>query len=170
MTEFRRDPLLQRWVIISNKRSKRPSDFKTVDGDSHKPGPCAFCPGFERETGREVYAVRDGREGGAGDWRLRVVVNMFPAVSAEAHCGPPSEEEDPVFGECRLPGFGSHEVVIETPNHDLGLADLAVPHIAEVILSQSMRDGFNLKNWGTGRGEKNNLLLVVGSFNYVNHG
>ena len=130
--ELRRDPLVQRWVIISDKRGKRPSDFKNEDGDFHNPGPCNFCPGKEKETGHERYALRDGKEDDAADWKVRVIENKYPAVSAEVHCGEASGEGT-VFGECRLPGFGSHEVVIETPDHDLGLTDLPVSHVAQVI-------------------------------------
>lgn len=132
--ELRRDPLVQRWVIISDKRGKRPSDFKKEDvsDEPNSTGPCAFCPGFEKGTGHETLAFRDGNEDDAPDWRVRIIVNKFPAVSNDGKCGPPTGE-GVVFGACHLPGFGSHEVVIETPVHDMTIAELPVSHVAEVI-------------------------------------
>jgi UDPglucose--hexose-1-phosphate uridylyltransferase len=141
MSELRRDPLVQRWVIISDKRGKRPSDFKrtqsTKEEENIKHGPCAFCPGFEEGTGPETFAVREGGEPNASDWRVRVIVNKFPAVSQDFACGS-AVGEGTVFGECRLPAFGSHEVVIETPNHDTPLVDLPVSHICDVSQTHSL--------------------------------
>jgi hypothetical protein len=147
MAELRRDPLVQRWVIISDKRGKRPSDFKrtpsTKEKEDIKPGPCAFCPGFEEGTGPETFAVREGGEPNASDWRVRVIVNKFPAVSQDFACGS-AVGEGTVFGECRLPAFGSHEVVIETPNHDTPFVDLPVSHICDEKREKSSRVSWTL--------------------------
>jgi UDPglucose--hexose-1-phosphate uridylyltransferase len=133
MAELRKDPLVQRWVIISDKRGKRPSDFKAAKStEDVRPGPCAFCPGYEEGTGPETFAMRDGGEANASDWRVRVIVNKFPAVTSDFPCADSAFGEGTVFGECRLPGFGSHEVVIETPDHDTPFVDLPVPHICDV--------------------------------------
>ncbi|KAH8956585.1 hypothetical protein BDL97_07G047900 [Sphagnum fallax] len=148
MAELRRDPLVQRWVIISDKRGKRPSDFKRTPSSKEediKQGPCAFCPGFEEGTGPETFAVREGGEPNASDWRVRVIVNKFPAVSQDFPCGS-VVGEGTVFGECRLPAFGSHEVVIETPNHDTPFVDLPVSHICDVLKAYQERMKFFRKD------------------------
>jgi hypothetical protein len=148
MAELRRDPLVQRWVIISDKRGKRPSDFKRTPSSKEeevKQGPCAFCPGFEEGTGPETFAVREGGEPNASDWRVRVIVNKFPAVSQDFPCGS-VVGEGTVFGECRLPAFGSHEVVIETPSHDTPFVDLPVSHICDVLKAYQERMKFFRKD------------------------
>lgn len=135
MAELRHDQLRQRWITISDKRGKRPSDFELSPSqriDKPNPGPCAFCHGFELVNGHETFAIRDGDQDDAPDWRVRVIVNKYPAVSMDFSELQPTGEGT-VYDECRLPGFGSHEVVIETPNHNLTIPELPAPHIAEVI-------------------------------------
>ena len=139
MAELRHDQLRQRWITISDKRGKRPSDFKTSESqrrESSNPGPCAFCPGFELTNGHETFAIRDGDQADNSDWQVRVIVNKYPAVSMDS-CDLQPTGEGIVYDECRLPGFGSHEVVIETPNHDLTIAELPAPHVAEVIWAKN---------------------------------
>lgn len=137
MAKLRQDRLRQRWIIISDQHEKRdPLDFEK--SDSHRgglnPGPCAFCSGFEHETGREIFTMRDSDQ---DDWHVRVTVNKFPAVSTEF------DELPEVDGsmesmDTRVPAFGSHEVVIETPNHELSLPELPDSHIAQVPPSKSI--------------------------------
>jgi UDPglucose--hexose-1-phosphate uridylyltransferase len=135
MAELRHDQLRQRWIAISDKRGKRPSDFEISESqriDRPNPGPCNFCPGFELTNGCETFAIRDGEEADDSDWRVRVIVNKYPAVSMD-FCDLQPTGEGSVYDDCRLPGFGSHEVVIETPSHLLSLPELPASHIAEVI-------------------------------------
>ena len=135
MAELRHDRLRQRWIIISDKRGKQPSDFEKMASESRddcNPGPCAFCPGREDENGHEVFAIRDGDQDDAPDWRVRVIENKYPAVSMDFDKLLPSGEGT-VYGACRLPGFGSHEVIIETPSHQLPLSELPLSNVAEVL-------------------------------------
>lgn len=139
MAELRHDQLRQRWITISDKRGKRPSDFQISDSqrkDRPNPGPCNFCPGFELVNGHETFAIRDGDQDDGSDWRVRVIVNKYPAVSMDFQELQPTGEGI-VYDECRLPGFGSHEVVIETPSHQLTIPELPASHIAEVIWSKN---------------------------------
>lgn len=137
MSELRKDPVVDRWVIIANERSLKPYDFG-VNGEIRKPGPCVFCEGMEMHTPKEVFSVRDKHtEINQAGWRVRVVPNKFPALRIEepfAHC---------IDGICEsLSGSGAHEVIIETPDHYLELGDLSVKHIAEVmyVYRERMRD------------------------------
>ncbi|MCX6561734.1 MAG: galactose-1-phosphate uridylyltransferase [Candidatus Aminicenantes bacterium] len=121
--EFRRDPISGRWVLIAPERARRPGCFPPRSEPAEaadSPADCPFCPGHEDQTPPEIQAEREA--GGGPDrpgWRVRVVPNKYPAVGPEAApAGGPIE-----FGE-RQPGVGAHEVVIETPHHDLELIDL----------------------------------------------
>ncbi len=49
MPELRKDPVVDRWVIISPERNQRPSDFPLQPG-THPPKACPFCPGHEAMT------------------------------------------------------------------------------------------------------------------------
>ena len=80
MPELRKDPILNRWVIIATDRAKRPTDFVTEHEDISSVG-CPFCPGAETKTPPEVYAFRDpNTKPNQPGWQVRVVPNKFPAL------------------------------------------------------------------------------------------
>ncbi len=121
MSALRHDPLHDTWVIIAPDRSRRPSDqrLQTVAN----PGTvCPFCPGNEHETPPEVLAT--GRAPHLAPdrppWRIRVCPNRYPAVSG--------------------PGTG-HEVVVFSPDHERGLAQLDAGEVAELLTVVQARVG-----------------------------
>ncbi|MEK6607748.1 MAG: DUF4931 domain-containing protein [Myxococcota bacterium] len=112
MTELRRDPVVDRWVLIAGERAKRPSDFDLVHGERRN-AVCSFCPGNESLTPPEVAAVRpDGSAADTPGWTVRVVPNKFPAVSGET---------------------GTHEVIIETAEHTASPADLGAEKLRAIL-------------------------------------
>jgi UDPglucose--hexose-1-phosphate uridylyltransferase len=126
MPELRHDPVQRRWVIISSERGRRPLDFQG-GGD---PDPvatqksCPFCRGREHLTPDTISSY--GSDG--GDWNVRVVANRFPALRVEG------DLDRAAVGQFdRMNGVGAHEVVIETPEHEPGLADLPVEHFTMVL-------------------------------------
>lgn len=126
--ELRKDPIIGRWVIISRDRGKRPSDW-AVETEKKSGGFCPFCPGNEDKTPPEVYAFR--QEGTAPDtpgWMLRVVSNKFPALQIE---GELNRRGEGIFD--MMNGVGAHEVLIETPDHLLNLADLSADQVRDVF-------------------------------------
>lgn len=122
MAELRQDRLRQRWIVVSEDCERRQSESRSDREEGLNSGPCAFCAGFEHETGREILTVSDNDE----PWHVRVTLNKFPAVSMDVDGGLQYD------GCCRLPAFGSHEVFIETPHHQLSLPELPASHIAQV--------------------------------------
>jgi UDPglucose--hexose-1-phosphate uridylyltransferase len=73
------------WVIFAPSRAMRPDEFRhprSEDLRSARNGDCPFCPGNEKRTPSEVYAVRDAGAG-VSDWKVRVVPNKFPALRIE---------------------------------------------------------------------------------------
>jgi UDPglucose--hexose-1-phosphate uridylyltransferase len=113
VSELRKDPLLERWTLVSPERAQRPSEY-LEEKPERASRPCPFCPGSERETPHEILAYRPG--GGAPDtpgWRVRLVPNRFPALSFAPQTAPPHDD----FFDARS-GLGAHEVLIETPEHD----------------------------------------------------
>ncbi|MEX1096965.1 MAG: galactose-1-phosphate uridylyltransferase [Planctomycetales bacterium] len=123
MSELRKDPIVNRWVIIAPDRAKRPHDFQ--DGPARRPeGHCPFCRGNEGITPREILAYRDS----AGAWRVRVVPNKFPALQVEGDLGKRGEGMYDVMN-----GVGAHEVIIECPHHELNMSRLSVENIRDVL-------------------------------------
>jgi UDPglucose--hexose-1-phosphate uridylyltransferase len=128
MAELRKDPIIGRWVIISTERGKRPHDF-VVEPEVVKGGFCPFDPGNEHTTPPEILAYReDGSAPNTPGWLLRVVNNKFPALS--------SEEELERRGEGmfdKMNGVGTHEVIIESPDHQLTLATISLEGFFRVL-------------------------------------
>ncbi len=129
MPELRYDPLRRYWVSIAAERGMRPSDFVKAGAETSGGDFCPFCPGNEHVTPPEVYAWRpdDSPPDGPG-WELRVVPSKFRALAVE---GDLTREAEGIFE--KMNGFGVHEVVIETPQHHLGMADYSLEHLGEII-------------------------------------
>ncbi len=136
MSLLRHDVTTNDWVVFAPDRCQRPhSGRRAADQDVLPNGEkplCPFCPGNERLTPHEIYAVRDGAPPG---WRVRVIPNKFPALCIEAQDH--RIEEGPLFlamGAC-----GAHEVVIESPRHDLFLGLQPVEQIECVLRTLQFR-------------------------------
>ncbi len=128
MPELRHDPIQRRWVIISVERGRRPGDFH-IPREEQKEGFCPFCPGHEDKTPPEIMAIRaDGSGPNKSGWDVRVVPNKFPALKVE---GSLDKKGAGVYD--RMNGVGAHEVVIESPDHDLEMADMPVQRIARIL-------------------------------------
>lgn len=128
MSEWRKDPITDRWVIISTERGKRPFDYRwTVKEKKIKE--CPFCEGNEHKTPSEIMAYRgkDSCKDSPG-WWIRVVPNKYPAVMIE---GEISHQQRGVYSFMK--GFGAHEVIIESNIHEPGLDKQTEKQIEEVI-------------------------------------
>ncbi|MBI5675353.1 MAG: galactose-1-phosphate uridylyltransferase [Nitrospirae bacterium] len=130
MSELRKDPVSGRWVIISVERGKRPSDF-AVRAHAKKGGFCAFCSGNEHTTPTEILAFRpDGSKPNTPGWTLRVVPNKFPALRVE---GEENRVGDGIFD--KMNGIGAHEVIIESPAHNLTLSTMPLKSVEDALLA-----------------------------------
>lgn len=128
MPELRKDPVVGRWVIISAGRAKRPNHFAQPKNSS-RTGPCPFCTGNEGVTPPEILAYRpDGSKANMPGWSLRVVPNKFPALMIE---GDLDRRGDGVYD--LMNGLGAHEVIIETPNHEVNMAMLSEKQYEDVL-------------------------------------
>jgi len=117
MSELRQDLATKRWVIIATERAKRPDQFKR--GDEKPPvapldPKCPFCPGNEQLTPEVI--LRYPQE---GPWEIRVIPNKFPALEGSGEV----VVHEP-HGLSTTNGYGSHEVIIESPKHNLSFATL----------------------------------------------
>lgn len=131
MVEIREEVTKGIWSIIAPTRGKRPFDYtgKSENKDvKEETGDCPFCPGNETDTPPEVYSIRDENSQTESSWRVRVFPNKFPALDED---GTSSVIESDLFKT--MGGFGFHEVVAETPLHDVRLEDLPVEDIQLII-------------------------------------
>ena len=124
MAEWRKDPVVGRWVIIATERARRPSDFVPEVAEVKGPAGCVFCPGNEDKTPPEIL-----RLGGADSgWTLRVVPNKFPALQIEGDLQAAGEG---IYD--RMHGIGAHEVIVDTPDHFGHLGTLSPAGVSDVL-------------------------------------
>ncbi len=156
--QYRQDPLSKRWVIIGGNRAARPNEFFE---EAVRPTglACPFCAGYEKQTPPALAEYRQPSLSSlAPDWDVRVVPNKFPAVVSDHPVPAPSVKPiprkgtkskggsrgagdakgtilSPSNGPLRLsaPGFGQHEVIIESSRHVVSFTDLT-PSEAELTL------------------------------------
>lgn len=129
MPELRKDAVTGRWVIIATDRAKRPTDFVRERVEIRGSGFCPFCYGNESKTPPEILAYRsDGSLKDTPGWSLRVVPNKFPALGIE---GTLNRQGEGLYD--KMNGIGAHEVIIETPDHNLTLSTMPVRRIEDVL-------------------------------------
>jgi UDPglucose--hexose-1-phosphate uridylyltransferase len=128
ISQLRKDPVVDRWVIIATERSKRPHANRTRT-ESGRDEPCPFCAGREGNTPPEVLAYRDpSTPANTPGWRVRVVPNKYPALDSMGDISLPTGSAYVAVG-----GVGAHEVIIESPTHCLSMAELAEGQIDDVL-------------------------------------
>jgi len=121
MSELRKDPIVDRWVIIAAERGRRPTDFATQPAPAPGSGgaSCPLCEGSEPKTPPETWAIRPGGTApNTPGWQVRVVPNKFPALQIE---GDVNRRGLGMFD--LMDGVGAHEVIIESPHHQWQYAD-----------------------------------------------
>lgn len=129
--ELRKDPISGRWVIISSARAGRPEapDPRREEETPEARARCPFCSGREDQTPREIFAIRNnGEPPNSPGWLTRVVPNKYPAFG--------------IFPEINLrrvgmfqmaTGYGAHEVVIESPEHDVYIEHQPLTQTARIV-------------------------------------
>jgi UDPglucose--hexose-1-phosphate uridylyltransferase len=134
LPELRIDPLTGLRVIVAGDRGSRPGAFLDVTPrEPIDPESDPFAAGHEDRTPPEVYALRDN-----GSWRVRVVPNLYPALSENDAGDAGSDPLASGRGEPDLfasrPAHGSHEVVVNAPDPVTSLAELQ-PEQVETAMS-----------------------------------
>jgi len=135
VSELRQDPTTKEWVIIATERRKRPSDFLHQEATAEKPSSvssCPFCPGNENMTPDKILSFPDSD---TGPWRVRVIGNKFPAVAPNGDTA--RQVEQGCF--LKMNGVGVHEVVVESPRHNMTLALMNDSQVTEVLLAHQQR-------------------------------
>jgi UDPglucose--hexose-1-phosphate uridylyltransferase len=133
MSELRQNLITRDWVIIATERAKRPDEFtqhnkQVTQSPAYQPH-CPFCLGNEDASEVELFCLGDRHQ-----WKVRSVLNKFPALS------PVGESNIKVEGIYRsMNGFGIHEVVIEHPYHNVTTGILDVNDVANILRAYRQR-------------------------------
>lgn len=119
-SEIRKDYIQDKYVIIAPRRGRsgRPHEFRKAAPPKVKSKTCHFCPArLDKEPYPYVLEV-----GGKQEWKVKVVPNIYPAVTLD-----------------NPKAYGLQEVVVETPEHGKHLEELPVEHIAKLFWTYSAR-------------------------------
>jgi UDPglucose--hexose-1-phosphate uridylyltransferase len=150
VSEIRIDPLSGARAIIAGERSQRPGGAPAVSpelraAEAIDAAQDPFAEGHEDRTPPELYAVRPhGGEPNSRGWKVRVVRNLYPALSASDGSGGASDHAQPraplsahhsetgrgpseLFES--LPATGAHEVIVNGPQPVLSLTDLPLEQV-----------------------------------------
>ena len=166
MGELRIDSLTGRSVLVAENRARRPNEFALQSapatgaqtltnlalaevGLPDVPGvpSCPFCVGNESQTPPAVHEQRDAD----GRWQVRVVPNMYPAVTPGdcplflpiGETSQPHDEQEKGTVPFAAPSSGAHEVIIESARHIDRASPLSTEEVQPIVAAYAHR----LRHW-----------------------
>jgi len=155
MNEIRQNKATGQWVIIAPGRGKRPRDHKRTGGEERllpeREEGCPFCPGNE---GMLPSVISESASPTGHGWQIRVVPNKFPALSPDAETG---RYDRGIY--LAMPGYGRHEVIIESPFHNRQIPDFS-PKAVDLLIETYHRRYLDLTR------EHRNMMVLI----FRNHG
>jgi UDPglucose--hexose-1-phosphate uridylyltransferase len=117
------------WVIYAPSRRKRPQDFQQYSQEKHAAvnyiETCPFCCQREHIQEASVLEMPHPKHNG---WQTRVILNKFPALTP---CKNNFRTIEGIY--LTMPGYGQHEVIIESPDHHQTIATMSVEEVALVV-------------------------------------
>ena len=138
MNEFRQDPVTGSWVIISAERDHRPNQFQRTDDDAEAvelEDGAASCPFCAKQMDTPPIVEQYGASDSADPWQVCVVTNRYPSLDPIESGYRYKPAEDLLEG---CPAAGRHEVVIESPTHQVRTGDLSPSQFLYML--QAYRD------------------------------
>ncbi len=133
MSEYRCDPITGKWVIIAADRAKKPDQFKKEKEVKQPPAvvaSCPFCSGNEDKTPPEIFVYPASRKPKDGPgWLVRVVPNKFNALGIDER----NIKTQPLGLYYSMTGYGAHEVIIESPQHDIFFEDQPLEQMKTIL-------------------------------------
>jgi UDPglucose--hexose-1-phosphate uridylyltransferase len=136
MTELRQNPITKEWVIIAPTRGQRPNEFETELPEQTSPNydpSCPFCRGNENMTPEEIwasYALPQKK------WAVRVVPNKYPALTSRGNY---TRKNISDFYRKMQDAIGSHEIVIESPQHNAKLGFIPDDQMKLILVAYKKR-------------------------------
>ncbi len=140
-SRLRKDPVTQRWVVISPGRAELPLPGLPARSAGLPPEACPFCPGNEGKAGPEIHVEREpGSPRNGPGWWVRVVADRYPILHIE---GGLEKSAEGMYDS--MNAIGAHEVLVETPEHDRHWASLEVLQLERVLRACQQRS-LDLRN------------------------
>jgi UDPglucose--hexose-1-phosphate uridylyltransferase len=135
MPEVRVDPLTGLKTIVAAERAARPGGWRPDPAQPHAapidPEADPFADGHEGRTPPELFADRPAGSAADGPgWRVRVVPNLYPALSADAD--EPERFHAPDLFTATA-AHGAHEVIVNAPDPVTSLAQLTVEQVGAAM-------------------------------------
>ncbi len=138
-SELRKDYLLNKYVIITPGRAKRPRDI-TEQTILHRDKECVFCP---ENVEKKLITDKIGEK----TWDVLAIKNKFPAVTLN-----------------NKKAYGAQEVIIETNKHGKELSELNEKKIEDVLRMYQRRteaiSKIPAQGWSASGGKKMDYVLV----------
>jgi UDPglucose--hexose-1-phosphate uridylyltransferase len=135
MSELRRDPLLRRWVIIAPERRADLIGRRLTKPRMAPETPCPFCPGSEHMNPTEIFVARVERTPqNPQGWAVRVTPDRKPLLRIE---GPLERRGVGPFD--LMSATGAHELVTDTPEHDVHWADFDLGQMERLLQAYLIR-------------------------------
>jgi len=166
MSEMRQNLATREWVIISPERLKgkpfQPTKNQLMDTIPDYDPKCPFCPKNEdRFDNVEIEHIPhpDPANKSSSPWLVRCIENKYKIFEEYESCpiGPAEFDHEGIY--CRFMGCGSHELVLESPEHNKTLATMSQGEAEAVV-------DLYLKRFNTLERNPNNLLCSI----FKNHG
>ena len=110
MRQIRYSKLRDSEVIIAPNRLNRPTNMQKTLDDCYTIFECPFEAGNEKDLPKEIFSIKDKD----ANWLVKVVPNLYNALDIDEKN---YSKRDGFF--TYKSGFGAHEVIIETPLHDI---------------------------------------------------
>ncbi len=136
MPELRQNPITKEWVIIAPARGQRHSEFETELHEDNSPNydpSCPFCRGNEYMTPEEIWSSYSLQQ---NEWAVRVVPNKYPALTPQGNYFRKNISD---FYRKMQDAVGSHEIVIESPQHNAKLGFFPDDQVKSVLTAYKKR-------------------------------
>lgn len=130
---LRHCPIKHIWTIIAPDRGQpRGTDDSPGHPDDLAPENDPFAPGNEAKTPPEIYRVPSAN--GGDRWQVRVFADSSPILRVEGEV-----IREAVGLNDTVSGIGAHEIIVETPDADVELADLEIGEILPILQTYRAR-------------------------------
>ena len=126
MSEIRLNLITREWVIVECDRAHKPAYFRLRRERKYQPehlDSCPFCTGNESKTPGELMRISTD-----GSWRVRVIPNKYAALLGEGERLRVNEGHKHL-----VTGVGKHEVIVESPVHNMSPAFMETEALAEIL-------------------------------------
>lgn len=133
--EMRKDPILERWIIVTKTSPASLSDYIVKKEEADDPLTCPLCVGKEGNTPPEIIAIREpGSTANSPGWFTRVIPHFKPLLQVEGDLN-----RQGVGMYDKINGIGASELIIESPEHSIGAGEMSVEQAIKVFLTYKER-------------------------------